>query len=238
MAKRGGFFSTLGSLWRLTIWGLAAIFVIAFWIWYNGDEPDTTVASTDAVEDATPARAPETPESVASEESSTPEPNPAETGGAALQEGNGLEGTRPVDGANLQEQGNAATTMVEGAVVGAAQSASEAVTGAVSSAPATIPLPAPMTAIDVVGDNTATYAFVDVARGEDGAIELTTARIENGQTLYVTRRVTCDPLAATVVAEGPDRASLVQTDGLTDPMPVPEGSPEAALASYACSLEF
>lgn len=241
MAQRSGFFGTLGGLFRLAIWVLAAIFAVTIWIWYTGD--NDTVAVTEPAPDVTPARASETPESVAAEEETTPVPNPVETDGATLPEGTGLAETRPVDGAASEEAaapaGEAeAASLVEGAVAGATQSASETVAGADGERPLTIPMPEPMTTIEVIGDNTAVYAFVDAVRGEDGAIELTTTRTENGETTYVTRRVTCDPLAADVVAEGPDLSSLVTTDGLTEPAPVAEGSPEAVLASYACSLEF
>lgn len=56
----------------------------------DGSTPDVAGAVTE--------RPAETPEGVAAEESQTPAPNPAETGGAAIAEGTGLVQPRSVDG--------------------------------------------------------------------------------------------------------------------------------------------
>jgi hypothetical protein len=82
MAKKGGFFQTLGNLWRWTVWGLAAVLVAALWLGWSNRQADTegdVVAGAEA-----PAEAAATDVTAAAEE--TPVEAPAEEVAAAAEE--------------------------------------------------------------------------------------------------------------------------------------------------------
>lgn len=97
MAKKGGFFSSVGKFFRWTIYALAAIGALALWLGWSDKGEAPQVAATEPAPEL-PARAEQTPETVAAEESSTPVPAQAEQGGASVAEGTGLVETPPVDG--------------------------------------------------------------------------------------------------------------------------------------------
>ncbi|NND41997.1 MAG: hypothetical protein HKO04_07965 [Silicimonas sp.] len=118
MAKKGGIFQTMGNLVRWTIWGLAALAVVAIWLgWSNrANGPDGVTAS---VEEPTVAE----PPTDAVEE-------PAAEGEAA----------EPATGtvAALQDDADSATDEVRSAVEGAVGTASEAASDAGESASDTV----------------------------------------------------------------------------------------------------
>ena len=66
MAKKGGVFQALGNLWRWTIWGLAAVLVVALWIGYSNQ---ASGPEGDIVAGAEPPAAPEAELREASENS-------------------------------------------------------------------------------------------------------------------------------------------------------------------------
>lgn len=87
MAKKGGVFQALGNLWRWTIWGLAAVLVVALWLgWSNrANGPDSeTVADATMTEKA--ADTAETAEETAVEEPATDADAEATDGAADVEE--------------------------------------------------------------------------------------------------------------------------------------------------------
>ena len=265
MAKRG-VFGTLGGLFKLAIWALAAIVVLAVWLSWSKDEVvETETAATETSADTQPARAEQTPESVAAEESATPVPAEAETGGAAVPAGTGLAETPADAGATATAESpddtpppsleapaaEAMRSAVEGAVDTANRSLTEAQGSGTSSGAAAeilpapvleeedmvkIPVPEPMTVIDVVTDP-AVYAFVE-ARPVENGIDLTTTQTVDGETTFVRRRVICDPLSTAVIGEAVAIEALPGAPDGVETTPAEDGSTDAALASFACGLDL
>jgi hypothetical protein len=260
MAKRG-VFGTLGGLFKLAIWALAAIVVLAVWLSWSKDEVvETDTAATEPAAETQPARAEQTPESVAAEETATPVPAQAETGGAAVPEGTGLAETpaattteSPDDTPppSLETPAADVRSAVEGAVDTANRSlteaqGSQATSGSAAEAPPApvleeedlvkIPVPDPMTVIDVVTDPVV-HAFVE-ARPVENGIDLTTTQTVDGETTFVRRRVICDPLSTAVIGEAVAVEALPGAPDGVETTPAEDGSTDAALASFACGLDL
>lgn len=88
MAKKGGVFQALGNLWRWTIWGLAAILVVALWLgWSNRtDGPDADVVADTPVTDEVPATVEDTAETVGEAVTETAEETPQSDSAAEVEQ--------------------------------------------------------------------------------------------------------------------------------------------------------
>ena len=88
-----------------------------------------------------------------------------------------------------------------------------------------------MTTLKVPGDDTV-YAMIETTLADDGAINVISQKTGDDTTLTLSR-VTCAPLALGVMAAGATRDAL-ETRAEPDMERLVLGTPEAALAAYAC----
>lgn len=124
MAK-GGVFQAFGNLWRWTIWGLAAVLVVALWLGWSGGNGLPEDAATAAVEPEVESPAAE-PEAGVAEDAATL----AEETGEAMD--SSADEADEADEAGEAVSG--AVTAVEDTVAGPAGSVQSALEGAVRSA--------------------------------------------------------------------------------------------------------
>ena len=262
MAKRG-VFGTLGGLFRIAIWALAAIVVVAVWLNWSRDEVETDVAGTVPATDTQETSQEQSPESVAADESATPVP--AEADGAEVQQGTGLAEPQADAAASVADESpddtppptpeasaaDSVRSVVEGAVDTANRSLTESqgsgiASGSDAEAPPApvlededvvkIPVPEPMTVIDIV-NAPAVYAFVEARRVSNG-IDLTTTQTLDGETTFVRRRIICDPLSTAVIGEAVAIEALPGAPDGIETTHTEDGSDDAALASFACGLDL
>lgn len=87
MAKKGGVFQALGNLWRWTIWGLAAVLVLALWLgWSNrADGPEGEIVA-DATTSEETTEATGTAEETAVEDATADAAEDATDGAADVEE--------------------------------------------------------------------------------------------------------------------------------------------------------
>jgi cytoskeletal protein RodZ len=213
MAKRGGMMQAFRNLWRLLIWGFAAVFAVAIYLNYTS-EPEDEVAALPS--DAT---APEQPAAV-EESAVTEEASPA-TEEVASEAADGSESATEevADGEPVaaevatEEAADEPAAAVEEAAEGAAPGLAEAL----------------LREIKVPGDD-ATYTLRNAFRHDDGSMEVTTERTTpDGVTVTVTQLVTCAPLAVGVIAEGD--GARIDTPEMER---IPLGTAEATIAAVAC----
>ena len=245
MAK-GGVFQAMGKLWRWTIWGLAAILVVAMWFgWSNrgaGPEGDVVAeAEAPSVEEvgdlevtldepAEAGAAEAVEEAVADVETAVEDV--VDAAEDALEEAE--ESVR-----DLADDAEQALGEVRDALEGGRGDADDAPAASLNEADGTDGvvgreeadlniLPPELSEIRIPGDD-ATYSLMSLFRRDDGAIEVVSARIAGGETTQTIRLVTCAPLAVGVVAEG---------DGPRNDDPelerIPLGSAAATIAALAC----
>ena len=236
MAK-GGVFQAMGKLWRWTIWGLAAILVVAMWFgWSNrgaGPEGDVVAeAEAPSVEEVGDLEVTldEPAEAVADVETAVEDV--VDAAEDALEEAE--ESVR-----DLADDAEQALGEVRDALEGgrgdtddapaASLDEAEGTDGVVGREEADLNiLPPELSEIRIPGDD-ATYALMSLFRRDDGAIEVVSARTAGGETTQTIRLVTCAPLAVGVVAEG---------DGPRNDDPemerIPLGSAAATIAALAC----
>ena len=235
---RGGIFQALGNLWRWTIWGLAAVLVLAIALnWSGTSDPEGDVmaeAETPSVEevgdlDVTLDDAPADEEETAVEETVDDAAEAVENTLAEVQsavESAVSAGERAASEAvsSAEELGDQlGDTDID------TPFASDGSDGVVGADDADLNILAPeMSDIRVPGDE-AVYSVVSMFRRDDGIIEVVSERTvgeDSGQTI---RLVTCAPLAVGVVSEG---------DGPRNDAPelerIPLGSAAATIAALAC----
>lgn len=235
---RGGFLQALGNLWRWTIWGFAAVFVVVLaYGWSNRDAgeeiavvddkvivedvPDMDVeieatgdvsGEADVSDEAvlnTVAEVQSAIESAVGENSDAGQTIP--------------EFAQPVEPSEDEEQAvreGAPETDTE--VVATAE-------GVVDQESSDLNILSPeLSDVTVPGDD-GSYSVVSLFRRDDGTIEVVSDRTENGETEQTIRLVTCAPLAVGIVSEG---------DGPRNEAPdlerIPLGTAAATIAALAC----
>lgn len=232
MAKKRGISSTLGALWRLLIWGLAALLVFAIWLgWSDRTAPpsETTAEAVteDAAEDA--GETAQAEDAGEGDDGSVLESAIETVDQATQSEAEALteEAEAEAEAEMAQPETEAGTVEVEDDRPGPTPEleTTDPAAGAVPSGGAeTIALALlGNVQLSLPGDP-ATYRLVDAIR-RDGAIEVTTERTLDGETRQTTRQLSCDPLAAGIVAE----------DGAVEEMtPVEDGTVDAMIARAVC----
>lgn len=254
MAKRG-VFQALGNLWRWTVWGLAAVLVLALWLgWSNrdsgpegdvvagvetpgGDEPAAEAPVT--VDETVEATAEETAtEEVAAEETDAPSQEAVENTLAEVQSalegavGTASEAANEAEG-RLSDLADEAENALDDAREALERGPDEAelaqAEGVIGDEEADLNiLPPELANISVPGDD-ATYALISVFQRDDGTIEVVSDRTENGETVQTIRLVTCAPLAVGVISEGGSpRNEAPELER------IPLGSAAATIAALAC----
>lgn len=243
MAK-GGVLQALGNLWRWTIWGLAAILVVALWLgWSNqgtapgedavaAAEPSGTGSGEVAVLDVT-VDEPTTEEPVVTAEAVE---NTVDEVRNALESAVG-SASEAVEG--LRQEAKTLEDDIRQTLEGAAPDAEEVATalqetvatseGVIGEDEADLNILSPeLSDITVPGDD-GSYSLLSIFERDDGKIEVVTSRTENGATTQTIRLVTCAPLAVGVISEG---------DGPRNETPelerIPLGSAAATIAALAC----
>jgi hypothetical protein len=246
----------LGNLWRWTIWGLAAILVVALWLgWSNqGDGPgEEVVATAEPSSSATAEEADDvavlevTVDETETEDSAEavqdePVVNTEAVENTVEEVRNALEsavGSASEAVESLREEAEAVEGDVRQAlegvvseVEGVATALEENLTtseGLIGEEEADLNILSPeLSDITVPGDD-GSYSLVSIFERDDGKIEVVTNRTENGVTTQTIRLVTCAPLAVGVISEG---------DGPRNETPelerIPLGSAAATIAALAC----
>lgn len=209
MARRKGFFGTLGSLFRWAIFGLAALFAVALYINFT-QEPDVTVGEGELV--------------IEVPEADEPEAGAAEAVVEAVEEA--VETVEDVaTGADLADDMSGSTDAGE-----ATQTAevSEDAAGAIPETSDVVEVIPETDVIRIPGDDAA-YSLLNAWRRDDGAIEITTERTLGDDVSTTIRLVRCAPLELGLIAEG---------DGPRNDDPEMErallGTAEAWMAAQAC----
>ena len=220
MAK-GGIFQALGNLWRWTIWGLAAVLVLAIalnWSDTSGPEGDVVAeAETPSVEEVGDLDV--TLDDAPTDEAEAPAEDVAEEVQAGVE-----------DVADAVEEAVEETVAEGVAALGdAVVEVKDAAEGVVSDVESDLNILAPeMSEIRIPGDD-AVYSLVSVFQRDDGAIEVVSDRTLGEESTQTVRLVTCAPLAVGVVSEG---------DGPRNEAPelerIPLGSAAATIAALAC----
>ena len=252
--KRTGVIGAMGNLFRWTIYGLAAVLLLAIYLGWSGQDDEQIASAPEAVTPAAPVE--DQTAEVAAEESGAAAEDALDEAEVALDEAADQVDTA-VDQAKseLEAIADEAEAKAEAAVdevtqelsevadevqtalgelAGAASSAlSSGENGAnvVAEAAAKAETPSAVTSFTVPGDD-ATYALTNAFKRDDGHIEFTTERTgADGAAQTVTRLVSCAPLASGVIAEG-DGARVDQPEmtGLV------LGTPEASIAATACGV--
>ena len=218
---RGGIFEALGNLWRWTIWGLAAVLVLAIALnWSGVSDPEGDVMAE--------AEAPSVEE--VGDLDVTLDDSPTEVEEASAQDV-AEEAQAAVEDVSDAVEEAVEETIAEGvaALGDAVEEIKDAAEGVVSDVESDLNILAPeMSAIRIPGDE-AVYSLVSVFQRDDGAIEVVNDRTLGEETTQTIRLVTCAPLAVGVVSEG---------DGPRNDAPelerIPLGSAAATIAALAC----
>ena len=218
---RGGIFQALGNLWRWTIWGLAAVLVLAIALNWSGvsDQEGDVMAE---------AEAPSVEE--IGDLDVTLDDTPTEVEEASAQDV-AEEAQAAVEDVSDAVEEAVEETIAEGvaALGDAVEEIKDAAEGVVSDVESDLNILAPeMSEIRIPGDE-AVYSLVSVFQRDDGAIEVVNDRTLGEETTQTIRLVTCAPLAVGVVSEG---------DGPRNDAPelerIPLGSAAATIAALAC----
>ena len=220
MAK-GGIFQAMGNLWRWTIWGLAAVLVLAIALNWSGmsDQEGDVMAEAEAPSVDEVGDLDVTLDDAPVQEAEAPAEDVAEEVQAVVEEvADAVEET-------VEE------TVAEGvaALGDAVDEINDAAEGVVSDVESDLNILAPeMSEIRIPGDN-AVYSLISVFQRDDGAIEVVSGRTLGEESTQTIRLVTCAPLAVGVVSEG---------DGPRNDAPelerIPLGSAAATIAALAC----
>ena len=256
--KSTGVLGAMGNLWRWTIWGLAAVLVIAIGMNFVGEDAEDVAVATPEAAPVEEAPAPEPEAEVEPEPEAETEEVPADDPELVLR--NAIEGAVEAAEEQVQERVDELATEVEEEVDELAEEVREAANelqsrldeamGAGDDERAADPGPAESDAdeavtetaaepdapslfdtlapIQIPGDE-ASYELLNAFRRDDGKIEITTSRTLGEEITQTIRLVTCAPLAVGTIAEG---------DGARNDAPemerIPLGTASATLAAMAC----
>ena len=237
MAQRSGIFGSLGRLWRLTIWGLAAVLVFAVYLNF-ADTDDVEVAAVEP--EAAPVEEPAAVEEV-TEAQPEPEPTVEEQVEALAEEvetkveevvEEATETAKALEGELKQEAETAVEALeekLEDGVRDLASKLQDELGGAADATEQTASLtPDLEKAFSIPGDP-ASYEFLNAFKRDDGLIEVTTKRTEAGAETMTTRLVRCAPLEVGTIAEdGGERNDAPEMERIT------LGNAVASLAALAC----
>ena len=262
MAKKKGIFSTIGSLFRWVIVGLAAVMAFALWQNFNKEdapvvaeaepeadapveevvtEADEPVSEVEETVEALAADADEALDAAVAEAEEAVENLQAEAEEAVttlIENGDATADDVADAASNLAgsaaEQAEDTVAAAGEALSNLADAAQDAAEGtAETGAEGLAAISEDVTeAVEGAIDMAPDFKVVDRVEAEDG-IELTTSAGEGDTAIYTVRRVTCDPLMSGMIGEGASPEAIERTE-TPEMQPVGEDALSSAIAAAAC----
>ncbi len=253
----------MGSLWRWTIWGLAAIFAVVLFVNFTGDseevaavqpevvlpDPEPEIVEPEAEPEVVEAPVEETVEEAVKEVEDVSK-DAVETVAEAVEEAVASGDDDVV--ATAKEAGAEAMAEAGDSVVEAAKDAmadelkdeageelaavAEKAAGALGDlAGVTKEAPVEAATMIVVPGSDISYSLVNAFRRDNGSIEVTTEQTAGGEgaTLWL---VTCAPLAMGTIATGASAGELGPRSEDPELTRITLGQPEAMIAATACGV--